>query len=257
MLNIDNFDIKLDTEFIGRNFIIFDEVDSTNEFLLNKSNKINENGAVVFAEKQNAGRGRFNRSWISAREQNLTFSILITDKKLLGERVTLINFAASLSIALSIENLYQLKTNLKWPNDILINGKKISGILIESSSKGNKINRMAVGIGLNVNQGFFNGSFNIPPTSIRIELEQNVERETLLAEVLNNFEEILLKIHDDPSYILRDWKSRCGMIGEKVAVIEGDKTRYGIFDDIDDNGFLLLKVKDKIETIHFGDVSIK
>ena len=256
MLEIEKFDLKLNTDIIGRNFIYAEEIDSTNTYLLD--NKKLPDGTVVFAEKQTKGKGRKERIWHSAKDQNLTFSILLSNKKYLGKTVNLINLASSLAVAQSIENLYQLNTNLKWPNDVLIKDKKVSGILLEASSLGSKIERLVIGIGINVNQNLFQGSFNIPPTSIKIETNENIERERLLADVLNIFEELLGKLSTTPAVILRDWKSRCRMIGERIEVSENGNTKYGIFDDIDENGFLLLKSRDnKIEKIHFGDVSVQ
>lgn len=256
MFNIENFDIKLDTDYIGRNFIYADEVTSTNTLLNDRQSGYNKNGTVALAEKQINGRGRKDRVWYSAPDSNLTFSILLLKDKLLFENINFLNFAASLSIASSIENLYQLKTHLKWPNDVLINSKKTSGILIESSSQGSKIERVVIGIGVNVNQNSFQGTFNYPPTSIRIELGRNVERERLLAEILNTFEIQIDKIKTNKKEILDDWKSKCDMIGEKISIFEDDKEIFGIFEDIDENGFLLLKTKDKVEKIHYGDVSL-
>lgn len=256
MFNIEAFDIKLNTEFIGRNFIYADEVVSTNTLLLDKKNNYNSNGTVLLAEKQTKGRGRKDRVWYSAPESNLTFSILLTKDKLLFNSINFLNFAASLSVATAIENLYQLKTSLKWPNDVLINSKKTSGILIESISQGSKIERVVIGIGVNVNQNSFQGTFNYPPTSIRNELGHNVDREKLMAEILNNFETLIEKIKVDKKELLKDWKLRCDMIGEKISIMENDKEIFGIFDDIDDEGFLLLKTKDKIEKIHFGDITL-
>ena len=257
VFNLESFDIKLNTDFIGRNFIYTEEIDSTNTFLLDKSNNYNTDGTVLLAEKQSKGKGRKDRVWYSAKGQNLTFSILLTDKKLFSQNFNLINFAASLAVALSIENQYQLKTDLKWPNDILINGKKIAGILLESTSMGSKVDRLVIGIGINVNQTQFQGNYSVAPTSLKNELHNAIDRERLLAELLNNFEEILQRIKTEPREILKDWKSRCRLIGEKIAVIEGDNIKYGIFDDLDDQGFLLLKIKGKIEKIHFGDVSLQ
>ncbi len=256
MFNIETFDLKLNTEYIGRTFIYVEEVDSTNTFLMDKQNGYNTNGTVALAEKQTKGRGRKDRVWYSAPETNLTFSILLTKDKLLFKHLNFLNFAASLSVSNSIENLYQLKTDLKWPNDVLINSKKTSGILIESTSQGSKVERVVIGIGVNVNQNSFQGTFNYPPTSIKIELERMVEREKLLAEILNNFENQIERIKVDKKVILNDWKSKCNMIGERISIIENDKEIFGIFDDIDDEGFLLLKTKNKIEKIHFGDVSL-
>ena len=258
MFEIENFDLKLNTDIIGRNFIYAEEIDSTNTFLLDKKNKSLVDGTVIFAEKQNKGRGRKDRVWYSVKDQNLYFSILLTTKKYLGKNINLVNLASSLAVAQAIENLYQSNTNLKWPNDVLIKGKKVSGILLEASSQGSKIERLIIGIGINVNQTVFQGSFNIPPTSIKLETNVNIERERLLAEVLNIFEELLQKINAEPEIILKDWKARCRMIGEKIEVSDDNVIKYGIFDDIDENGFLLLKTKDKkIEKIHFGDVSVQ
>jgi BirA family biotin operon repressor/biotin-[acetyl-CoA-carboxylase] ligase len=256
MFNIESFDIKLDTEKIGRNFIYSEEVTSTNLVLLDPQSGGNIHGTTLLAEKQIKGRGRKDRVWYSSKDLNLTFSILLTERKLLQNKFNFIVFASALAVALSIENLFQLKAELKWPNDVLINGKKIAGILIESSSKGNKIEKIVVGFGINVNQTLFQGNFNIPPTSLKSEVHQIVEREMLLAEVLNLFEEYLEKVISDTKWILKEWIERCRMIGEKISVADGDEIRYGIFDDIDKDGFLLLKSKNKIEKIYTGDVSL-
>jgi BirA family biotin operon repressor/biotin-[acetyl-CoA-carboxylase] ligase len=253
--DLESFDIKLDTDIIGRNFIYSEEVSSTNTLLLDKS-IANVHGTTLLAEKQSKGRGRKDRIWYSMKGVNLTFSILITNKKYFTRQFNLINLAAGLTIALSIENLFQLKTELKWPNDVLINGKKVSGILIESSSKGEKLERVVIGIGLNVNQNIFQGSFNIPPTSLKNETGQTIEREMLLAELLNVFEETLENVVTNPKWILKEWKERCRMIGEKISVSEDYKVKYGIFDDIDENGFLVLRTGKKTEKIYSGDVSI-
>ena len=258
MFSFESFDIKLDTEFIGRNFIFSEESDSTNSVLLDKENKYTINGTVFYTEKQLKGRGRKNRPWYSAKELNLTFSILFTNKKYFTDNPVLLNFAASLAVANALENLYQLKVEVKWPNDVLINGKKICGILIESTSEGNKIDRLVIGLGINVNQTMFQGTYSIPPTSVRLEINENVERERLLAEVLNYFEELLSILIESRENILKDWKQRCSMIGDKISITEGEEVKYGIFEDVDENGFLLLKdSNNKIEKIHYGDVSLR
>ncbi len=258
LFNLETFDIKLETNFIGRNFIYAEEVDSTNSILLSKENKkYNIDGTVVLAEKQNKGRGRKTRVWYSARGYNLTFSILLSSKEYFKSKVNLLNFVAAIAVAHSVENLYQLRCELKWPNDVLINKKKIAGILLESVSSGNKLEKVVIGIGLNVNQITFHGNYNVEPTSLKIELEnQRINRETLLAEILNNFEETLYRFVYNKKYILNEWKEHCSMIGERISITDGDKEIFGIFDDIDDDGFLLLKTRSGIEKIRFGDVTL-
>ena len=257
LFNIEVFDIKLNTDFIGRNFIYVEEIDSTNSYLLNKSNKVKADGTVILAEKQNRGRGRKDRSWYSNKGQNLTLSILLADKRYFGKSLNTINFAVSLAVAEAIENMFQLRTELKWPNDVLVNKRKIAGILFESVSTGSKIERLVAGIGLNVNQTLFQGQFSIEPTSIKLEFGESVERERLLADILNIFEELLQQSLLNPAVTMNDWKLRCRMIGEKISIAEGNESRYGIFEDIDDDGFLLLKSKKGIERIHYGDVSLR
>ncbi len=258
MFNIESFDIKLDTDVIGRNFVYSEELDSTNSVLLDKENKFKVNGTVVLAEKQLRGKGRKDRVWYSAKGLNLTFSILLTDKRYFKRNFSLINLAISLSVATAIENLHQIRTEVKWPNDVLAGGKKIAGILLESVSQGSKIEKVVIGVGLNVNQMMFQGSFSIQPTSLKIEMnDETVDREVLLAELLNTFEENLEKLLKKPENILKEWKARCRMIGERITIVEGDSVKYGIFEDVDDEGFLLLKTKDKTEKIHFGDVSLR
>ena len=126
------------------------------------------------------------------KNHSITFSILLTEN-ISASTINIINLASSLAVAHSLENLYQLDVRLKWPNDVLIATRKVCGILVESVSKGDKLERVVVGIGVNVNQPMFEGGFNIPPTSIRKEFGRVVSRERLIAEILNEFEKLLKK----------------------------------------------------------------
>lgn len=256
MFNLEVFDIKLETEFIGRNFIYTDEIESTNSELLSNKQQFKKSGTVILAEKQSSGKGRKGRTWQSARGLNLTFSILLGRDAVDELNINHINLAASLAVSAAIENLYQLKTELKWPNDVLINKKKVAGILAETSIKGNVVDRIVIGIGINLNQYSFQGDFNITPTSLKIETGLEIDRENVMAEILNIFEELIFELAIHPKNILNDWRSKCKMIGDKITVTENDNIISGIFHDIDDNGYLLLKKNSEIERIHFGDVSI-
>lgn len=256
LFDLEKFDLKLGTDTIGRNFIYAHEVSSTNNELLNNPEYYKTHGSVLLAEKQTSGHGRKGRNWDSNESMNLTFSILISNPKYLKQNINLINYAASLSTATSIENLYQLRTELKWPNDILVNSKKVAGILTESLSQESNISRLVVGIGLNVNQISFQGKFVIPPTSLKKELGHIADREKTLAELLNVFEENLESGLNPHNKILEEWKSRCNMLGERITVHIDETSKQGIFHDIDEKGFLVLRTDDKFETLHLGDVHI-
>jgi BirA family biotin operon repressor/biotin-[acetyl-CoA-carboxylase] ligase len=253
MFSIDKFDIKLDTDHIGRHFFLCEELDSTNTYLMHDKNVLH--GTVVLAEKQFKGKGRLDRIWISGKGLNLTFSVLINRKKVF-KKPGFVNLTTAVALAVAIENLYQLRTEVKWPNDILINKKKVAGILIETSLQGESIYKMVIGIGININQAVFNGEFRIEPTSIRNELGQNVEREKFLSEFFNIYEEYMEKMIKNPEYILKEWRERCYSIGESVTVTQGENVKYGIFEDIDEKGALILRLQNRKEKINFGDVSV-
>lgn len=258
MFNLEDFDFKLNTDYIGRNFVFVEEIESTNSFLLDKANKFNEHGTVLLAENQTKGRGRKEREWISAPGVNLTFSILLNKKGSIPPSLGLLNMSVALAVANSIENLHPVKTNLKWPNDVLINGKKVVGILSESVTQGNSVEKVVIGIGINVNQNYFPEGFIITPTSIKIETDQNIEREKLLSEILVNIENMIERITECPADVMADWRAKCNMIGDKVTVSDGKEEKIGIFDDIDDEGYLLLRDRrGHIEKIHYGDVSVR
>jgi len=255
MFNIENFDIKLDTDSIGRNFIYSEDISSTNSYLLDNSDEL-RHGATILSEFQNEGRGRLNRPWQSVKGQNLTFSILLKNNinKLNPNHI---NLTASLAVSHAIENLYQLKTDLKWPNDVLIKNKKVSGILLESSSKGSEIEKIVIGIGVNCNQTKFVGDFKIMPTSIKFELKREIARERLLSEILNVFEKLINDSKRSSKKILDEWRDKCRMIGEPISLDIGKEKKYGIFYDIDANGYLILKSGDKFEKIINGDISVR
>ena len=253
--NFNQFDIKLETETIGRNFLYFNEIDSTNAVLKDKSSK-HVQGTVVFAERQIAGKGRFSNTWESEKGQNLTFSILLNVDKHLKDKLNLLNLGTAQVLASTIESLFQLQVEVKWPNDILIKRKKVAGILLETVSLGSDIKKAVIGIGLNVNQTLFKGEYNYPPTSLRLQLNQSVEREKILAEFLNNFEELLWKIKNKPNTVLQGWREKCEMIGERICLDQNGKLKYGVFDDIDENGHLLLRTENGIEVINYGDVKM-
>ncbi|MBN2571526.1 MAG: biotin--[acetyl-CoA-carboxylase] ligase [Ignavibacteriales bacterium] len=253
LFNFEDFDIRMETEFIGKSFYYIDEVDSTNSILLNNE-KYDQDGTVILAEQQTAGRGRMKRKWVSERGKNLTFSILISDN-ISKINVNFFNLCAGLAIANAIENLFQLPAKLKWPNDVLISNKKVAGLLLESISSGDRIKKIIIGFGININQTHFPFMDNLSPTSIRIEVKKEVSREKILSEILNQYEELLEIAKKEPNKIIYNWKEKCLYLGERIQITINNEQIIGIFEDIDDEGFLLLKVDNKIQKLYSGEIS--
>ncbi|MBN1637833.1 MAG: biotin--[acetyl-CoA-carboxylase] ligase [Ignavibacteriales bacterium] len=253
LINFEEFDIRMETNYIGKHFYYLDEIDSTNSVLLNDEHY--DNGTVLFAEHQTAGRGRMNRRWVSDHGKNLTFSILLTNNIDIIN-VNFFNLCAGLSIVSAIENLFQLQAKLKWPNDVLISNRKVAGLLLESVSTGNIIKKVVIGFGINVNQTQFPSMENLHPTSLRHELKKEISREKILSEILNQYEELLETAIKEPNKIISHWKEKCLYLGEQIKITIKDEQISGKFKDIDDEGFLLLEVGDKTEKIYSGEIGV-
>lgn len=143
-------------------------------------------GAVILADYQTGGRGQYHRSWKVEPGQNLTFSLIFEPPK--PERFSLLTLSCALAVAEVIDKHAGISTRLKWPNDILHENKKLSGILTETQFSGNKLERVVVGIGLNVNQNEFRDELKNKATSLRLEASKSFSREKLLAEILQKIE---------------------------------------------------------------------
>ena len=138
---------NLETKFIGKRIYYFDEINSTQNFALELATKNNENGTVVIAEKQVDGRGRLKRKWYSP-DGGLWFSIIIKPEFEISN-ATIIPLASSLALCLAIENIHKINGNVKCPNDITIDGKKVAGMLVEASIQANNIENFVLGVGIN------------------------------------------------------------------------------------------------------------
>lgn len=195
MKNFDKeqFNKKLKTQFIGKNLIHFERLNSTNDFACriekkSDSNNIKEdlNGTVILSEIQDMGRGRFNRNWLSPRG-GLWFTIILATK-IKEKDLPKMNLLAAISVAEILITKYRLKVTVKWPNDIYCNVCKLAGILSETE-KINSLLYLNVGIGINVNiDSSVFANLNLKAISIMNLLGRKLKREILLAEILLSFE---------------------------------------------------------------------
>lgn len=195
MKNFDKeqFNKKLKTQFIGKNLIHFERLNSTNDFACeiekkSDSNNLKEdlNGTVIISEIQDQGRGRFNRNWLSP-EGGLWFTIILVTK-IKEKDLTKMNLLSAISVAEILITKYRLKVTVKWPNNIYCNGCKLAGILSETE-KINSLLYLNVGIGINVNiDSSVFANLNLKAISIMDLLGRKLKREILLAEILLSFE---------------------------------------------------------------------
>lgn len=186
MFNIKKYHQRLTTRWLGQTFEYVEEIDSTNSFL--KTLPANEitHGQVLLADFQTKGRGQYKRNWESAAGQNLTFTLVLRPQN--SERFHILTLACARALAAQIEEQISDKAAIKWPNDLLIEGKKVAGLLTETVFNGNKLDRLLIGIGINVNQIDFADEIKAKAGSLSLAHGSEIDREHFLADLLSRIE---------------------------------------------------------------------
>ena len=230
---------RLGLPFVGRNVICFGEVDSTNDVAFDSALQDDADGLVVLAESQRLGRGRLGRSWISRPGANILMSTLLGSNPLLPHEA--LTIAAGVAVAEGIEAATDLAAQLKWPNDVLLDGAKVAGILVETRTIGGS--RVAVvGIGINANAAPPDAEVDFPTTCIADQLHHPVERIELVIAVLNKLDEWVEAVQAGALDRLHDaWISRCGMLNERVTVWCNGIEHVGRVLDVSPMGELVLE----------------
>ena len=237
------------------NLIKFNSLDSTNKYALENIELLKE-GDIICADVQNAGRGRFSRKWISDKKNNCYISIVL--KPDLKYRNNFPNLTQYLSLVLC-ETLKQYNANpeIKWPNDVQINGKKISGILSEVAFSGEQFKGIVLGIGVNLNLSRTDlNSIDIPATSLNLEIQKEVDSNIFIESLLQNFfMEYKKLIENGFSYIRARYLSYCNFIGKDITIKNPNPTTLGKAINIAADGSLeILTDNGKTEKIISGDV---
>lgn len=248
----------MNTKWMGNTIIYLPETDSTNTQAKRLGEDGAEHGTLVVTQCQTAGRGRRGRSWESP-VGNIYFTFLLRPEVEVS-RASMITLVSALALAKAIEKVTGLKTQIKWPNDVVANGKKLCGILTESSTDLEYINYVVVGIGINVNQTAFSPEIKDKASSLFLELGHSVNRGALLGEFLNQFElyyEIFIQT-EDMSELVDTYNEMLVNSGREVKIIEKDQERIFKAIGIDQNGGLIVEnAEGKRESIISGEVSVR
>jgi BirA family biotin operon repressor/biotin-[acetyl-CoA-carboxylase] ligase len=210
------------TSRIGQRIILLDSTDSTNDTAWSHAHKPDADGLCVLAEHQTAGRGRRGRQWHSLPGQSILCSILVENFS-----PALLTLAAPLAVVDAIYSCCRLHSVIKWPNDILVDSKKIAGILLESRKSGRKT-LSVVGIGINVCQTktfFANIPLETPAISLAMKLGQRPSRNKLLRTLLEQLEYWIDTASENPEKLLNAWKRHNRQIGSRIE-LESDGKQY-------------------------------
>ena len=249
---------NLKTKFIGKRVYYFDTVDSTQDFALKIASKDNENGTVIISKKQTGGKGRVKRKWVSP-VGGIWMSVIIHPDFDISN-TTLVPIATSLALCKAIEKATKIKPELKWPNDITMKGKKVAGILVDTSIQSNKIESLVLGIGINfkikqeklkkiiVNSPNYYGATTL--------VKKNESALHLVQQFLYELEVIFQWINSGlTKKIIYEWTKRSSTIGKNISIINDKKIVTGKATKIDNDGALIISKNKQATRILIGDVT--
>jgi len=254
-LAVESIQATLSKSPVGHNIIYLSSVTSTMDAAREQAERGAEEGTVVVAEEQTVGRGRFGRRWVSNAGQDLLFSVLLYPSGWVFSRLSL---AVPVAVVRAIRRTCGISPTLKWPNDVRIGEKKVSGILVESAVHGAQIHHAIVGIGINVNmEPDLHPEAGAAITSLAAELGNPVSREDLFLATLTELAMIYdhLRGWDD---VQEEWMTSLETLGRQVQVRWGEQLEEGVAEGVDAEGNLLLRRADgTLITLTAGEVTLQ
>lgn len=258
-LNQSELNIALASFDLIKNVIYLDSVDSTNKYAKAIGNEVTFEPSLIIADEQTNGRGRLGRDWDSKHQSGIWMSLLLkpTIEPALAARMTLMGAAA---ISKAIDEVTGLTTQIKWPNDVIIDKKKVCGILTEMSAELNHINYLVLGIGINVNHEDFDNTILDKATSL---FKVSGERHNRL-EIVVKFVEIFEKYYKaftekmDYKEVIEVNRKKSATIGQDVDILMHNSKRRVFAKDIDEEGnLIIINEKSEEENVYFGEVSVR
>lgn len=252
-------ELRFNTSFFGNKVLYFKEIDSTNNEIKRQGEKGASHGLVVIAESQTAGRGRLGRSWSSPEEEGIWMSFLLRPQ-MKPEAASMLTLVIALAVRKAVLQVTGIEALIKWPNDIVVNGKKICGILTEMSTIGSDINYVTAGVGINVNTKSFPEEISRTATSISLACGKKISREMLVERFGEAFEEYYDRLVEtnDLSLIKEEYNGYLANRDRFVKVIGADEELTGTALGINELGELL--VQDSANQVHIirsGEVSVR
>jgi BirA family biotin operon repressor/biotin-[acetyl-CoA-carboxylase] ligase len=247
------------TRIVGRDIRVFHETTSTNDVIDKLARDGVQEGVVVLAESQTKGRGRLGRSWTSPAGKGLWFSVLLRPD-LHPLQTTQLTVASATALRRAIQGQTGLKPEIKWPNDILLRGKKTAGILTELHGELDHVDYIILGIGVDVNLGTmdFGPELRRTATSLKIELGTPVSRPELAVLVLRELDNDYARIRSGEfAQVADEWEAHCSTIGHRLVIRVGDRELRGRAESLSEDGALLLRTDHgHLERVIGGDVTL-
>lgn len=233
LLDPDKIQVNLDTRRIGRNILVYDSTSSTNDIAAEYAKNAANDGMVIFAEQQTAGRGRAGNQWHSSRADSILCSIVLTENRLPIELLSLVS-------AVAVAEAVGTPARIKWPNDIMLNGRKVAGILLESKPDGARI----VGIGINCHQKRDSFAAELQPIATSLDLETNsvTDRTSLARRLLTSIDHWLDVASQTGEKVIEQWRDLSIQLGHRVKLIYNGQQFAGNCIGVDPEEGLILQL---------------
>ena len=250
----------LETKVFGKRIYYFHTIDSTQNFAIGLASKKIENGTIVISEKQRHGRGRLDRKWISPMGGIWLSFILHPEFDI--SMSTLFPLISSLALAIAIERILKIKPELKWSNDVTVNGKKVAGILVDASVESGSIDYLVLGIGINFKinpvevEKSIKHTANYYGVATLLKKNENLSPIKLVQRFLFELERLYqISLKKEPQFLIQQWTKRSSTIGKSITITLPNRMLRGKALRVDDDGALVISNKGKTQRIIVGDIS--
>ena len=250
---------RMETQWVGQRVYFYEEIDSTNTQAKRLAEEDAPSGTLVVSDCQVKGKGRRGRVWTSPKGEAIYMTILLRPQ-IRPDRASMVTLVMGLSVVQAIRNVLGLETSIKWPNDVVLNRKKLVGTLTEMSAQMDYIEYLVIGTGINANMTEFSEELKDKATSLRMEMGRPVNRAALIAESMKCFEknyEIFEK-SQDLSGLIEDYQAVLANLNQPVRVLEPGHEYSGIARGINEKGELLVEREDgTVTAVYSGEVSVR
>lgn len=246
------------TKWIGENTLCYGIIDSTNAQAKRMAEEGYGNGTLIVANHQTAGRGRRGRGWESPRDTTISMSLLLKPD-ISPNNASMITLVSALAVSKAITQLTEKPAGIKWPNDIVMNGKKVCGILTEMSAQFDYVNHIVVGIGINVNTETFPEEIKDMATSLRLETGTFISRAELIEAVWEHFEEVyeIYLETQDLKNLVKEYNARLVNMNQRVKVLDPKEPFEGTARGITPRGELMVDTWESRKLVSSGEVSVR
>ena len=268
---------RLKTKRMGRSIRYFSSIDSTNQYAkrvaeghggitgdeeysgstYGDGNDID--GMLIIADEQTAGKGRSGRHWVTPPKEAIAFSLILKPKLDPG-RISMVTLVMGLAVVNAVNSLYSLNAGIKWPNDAVIGGKKLCGILTEMSAEIGEVHYIVIGVGINANLTAFPEEISSIATSLKLELGHDINRAQLIASVMEEFERLYTLFEEKSSLedLKDEYNAVCLNMNRPVRVLDPKGEYTGYSRGINENGSLIVEREDgTVSEVYSGEVSVR